>query len=557
MIAELSPNDDWSFHIRFAYNPAIVDAMRGTPGCSWSKVSRSWIGRYIYHDMTVAMLKKKELEIVEKPGVQTGLQAFKEREQELENAKKLDGSTCMALTNVPLDPHQAVGSAFLIVGERVLLADAVGLQKTATAINACLVLKKLRSIRKVLYVTLKSCVWQVRDEIHRFSNESAMVMDGVRDEREHIFERWMSGPDMFLVVNYEAIFHYQECFNRAMPDVIIADEVSRTKSWSSQTAKGLRKVKSRYFWAMGATPLENNFDEVFNILRIVNPELLGNLTNFKNYYAKIGYWGEIRGWHAERIKDFIQRIQPYIFKRTNQDIGREEPKTEIKHHWLEMSEEQKRVYNDLKTQSKQKISVGGLSYSMAITVLMKLRETCDFADLGDDTASGASVKLDELVKIVREAPEDDRVIIFTQWERAAERIRDRLSRENISHVVVSGKIKGQKRKAVVHDFQTLPIRALVATDCLSYGMNLQAANRMILFEPVYTASRTNQRVGRIRRHGQTRPITIHNLLCKNTVEEKIIQILARKQGYANLLFDPLGKNVKLTMDNLKSIILGA
>jgi SNF2 family DNA or RNA helicase len=558
MNAELKPRNRWTFHLIFPYSPKIVEAVRNTPGCSWSKVTYSWICRYIFYDLVIQTLKKLEMEIVVSEKVKEDCIQFKKDSEELEKVKLADGNECMELTKLKLDPHQRVGSTFLVCGERVLLADAVGLQKTSTALNACLMLKKLRDITHVLYVTINSCKWQVQQEIEKFTHEKAVVIDGTKAQREKQIQDWRYGGTMFLVVNYESIMTDVGAFSQAHPDIIIADEISKAKNFTSKTAKALRKIDSHYFWALGATPLENDFDEVFNILRLINPELLGNLTNFKTHYAKIGFWGEVKGWHIDRIKDFLTRIQPYILKRTNEDIGRELPTTTIKHHWVEMSHEQNKVYDDLKAKSKLTISVNGTTYSQMISVLTKLRETCDFSDLGDPLVKSTSTKLEELMSILREREQGDKFIIFTQWEQAAKRISTRLENENIKHVFVSGSVKGTKRQGVVKGFKEDPsIQALVTTDCLSYGMNLQEANRVIIFDLLYTPSGMTQRVGRIRRLGQTKAMTVHTLLCKNTVEERMLDILSRKSDYQSMLFDPFAKNVKLTMDDLKKIILSA
>jgi SNF2 family DNA or RNA helicase len=558
MKAEILPRDQFSFFIRFQYDMALIELVRSIPGCSWDKKSKCWIGRYIFYDMVTGALLKKGVEIIERPQANQALKAFHAFQGELENTKKLDGNDCFMLTKIKLDPHQCVGSAFLAIGERVLLADAVGLQKTATAINACLILKNLRDVKKVLYVTLNTLKFQVQEEIHKFTDERALVIDGSKDERAATFEQWEAGNTMFLIVNYEAIHSYFELFGRARPEIIIADEVSRAKNWQSKTSKALRKIPSRYFWAMGATPLENNFDEVFSILKIVNPELLGNRTNFINFYAKIGFFGEIKGWHTDRIKDFANRIQPYMLQRTNEDIGRTLPNTNVLHHWMELSQDQRRVYEDLKVKSKQTITVGDTTYSQMISVLVKLREACDFADLGDANASGASTKLEELMRIIKESKHDDKIIVFTQWLQAANRISDRLTRDKISHVLISGKVKGAERHDTLNHFKKMPsLKVLVTTDCLAWGINLQECNKMVIFDLLYTPSKMTQRVGRIRRYGQKREMTVHTLLCKNTVEEKMLDILSRKQGYSEMLFDPMAKNVKLSASDLKKIILSA
>jgi len=556
MNAELKVRDRYTFHLFFPYHAPTVEAIRNTPGCAWSKATYSWICRYIFYDLVINTLNKQGLDITEGNNFKNDLISFHNSEKELEKIKAIDGNECLELTKIKLDPHQKVGSTFMVVGEKVLLADAVGLQKTSTALNACLILKKVRDVKKVLYVTINSCKWQVQTEIERFTNQKSIVIDGTKEQRHNQFNRWRIGKDMFLITNYEAIYANINLFKNALPDIIIADEVSKAKNFMSKTAKALRRIESQYFWALGATPLENNFDEIFNILRLVNPELLGNLTNFKSYYAKLGFWNEIKGWHIDRIKDFIKRIQPYILKRTNEDVGRVLPKTDIKHHWMELTPEQRTVYENLKVQSTLTVSVNGTTYSQMISVLTRLRETCDFSDLGDHSAASVSSKLEALVDILKATPPGDKTIIFTQWEQAALRIGERLNKEKLAHIFVSGRVKGAHRQIAVKDFkEKSELGILLTTDCLSYGMNLQDANHIVIFDLLYTPSRMTQRVGRIRRLGQTKDMTIHTLLCRNTVEERMLDILARKQGYQDMLFDPFAKNVKLTMDDLKKIIL--
>src|SRR5208282_4821950 len=85
---------------------------------------------------------------------------------------------------IKLEHHQKVGSAFLCMAQRAILADAVGVQKTGAALNAALMMKQMRGLKKVIYFTLNSVKWQVRDEIHKFTNEEAIVIDGEVEERK-------------------------------------------------------------------------------------------------------------------------------------------------------------------------------------------------------------------------------------------------------------------------------------------------------------------------------------------------------------------------------------
>jgi SNF2 family DNA or RNA helicase len=564
---KLYARDNYSYFISFPYDKYLVEKLKSLPGCSWSKPSRAWIGRYIFKDIVIKELFEDPLiksgAFISKDETLDDYQAYKDFCLELDSLKVQDGSQFDALTIVDksikadeLGDHQKVGSAFMVVGERVLLADAVGLQKTTTALNACLILEKIRDVHKVIYFTLASLRWQVADEIVKFTGKKVIVVDGSKEERENRYDEWKRSDAMFLVCHYELLVHDSKLLTRLKPSIIIADEVSRVKNFRSKSAKTMARMSSRWFWALGATPLENDFDEIFAIMRVVNPEMLGPFNNFKTYFAKVNFWGAIEKWYPEKIKEFIKRISPFILRRTNEDIGRVLPPAEIIHHWLVMTKEQKALYASLKKDAKDKAEEEE-NYQALIASLVKIREVCDFPDLVDPSASVSSPKMDRLVKIVKELAGDEKVVVFTQWERAADRIRDRLEKEVIGTVFVSGRIKGPDRQDAVEAFlESKEKRVLVTTDCLAFGMNLQKANNMVIFDLLYNPAKMKQRVGRIKRPGQERSMKIHNLLCKDTVEESMIELLGKKQGMLDLLFDPDSERVKLTTDDLKKVLVG-
>jgi SNF2 family DNA or RNA helicase len=550
--------DDFSFFISFKYERDVIETLKKTPGCSWSKASHAWIGRYIFWEITLRALKEHG-EITKNEAI-PGLDGFTALCEELERVKHTETSEMEAYTLVdeskgmlPLGDHQKLGSAFLVVGERVLLADAVGLQKTTTALNACLMLEKIRGTKKVIYFTLASLRWQVRDEIIKFTGKSVDVIDGSKEEREAIYEKWKRNDSMFLVVHYESLVNDAVKLTRLKPDIIIADEVSRVKNFRAKSSKALTRMKTRWFWALGATPLENDFDEIFAIMRVLNPELLGTFGGFKAYFAKVNFWGRIEKWYPEKIKEFIRSISPFILRRTNEDIGRVLPGAEIIHHWLDMTEEQKTIYKSLKHDAKKKLEEEK-SFQSVIGSLTKIREVCDFPDLVNPGASITSPKMERVIEILKKTP-GEKTVIFTQWERAAFRIRDRLIEEGFDVTFVSGEIKGQDRQDVVEVFLDGSKEVLVTTDCLAFGMNLQKANNMIIFDLLFNPAKMKQRVGRIKRPGQELQMKIHNLMCKDTVEQSMVELLTKKQGFLDLLFDPDSQRVKLTTDDLKRVLV--
>ncbi|HEY2737072.1 MAG TPA: SNF2-related protein, partial [Thermoanaerobaculia bacterium] len=174
-----------------------------------------------------------------------------------------------------LYPYQREGMLHLAFGERALLADEMGLGKTIQAIAACVLLRRLRGIERVLVISPASLKGEWEEQIARFTDLPSRIISGTRAQRLRQYAESGDGT-FFHLANYEQILaDWNDIQNALAPDVIILDEAQRIKNWQSHTAQAVKRLRSPYAFVLTGTPLENRIDEIYSIVQFLDPTLFG------------------------------------------------------------------------------------------------------------------------------------------------------------------------------------------------------------------------------------------------------------------------------------------
>jgi superfamily II DNA or RNA helicase len=446
-------------------------------------------------------------------------------------------------TLVPLYPYQREGMVHLAFQERALLADEMGLGKTIQAIAACALLHRLGKVSRVLVVTPASLKTEWEEQIQRFTKLSYQLVFGPRRQRLSLY---LSAP-FFTVVNYEQMVRDALDVNvKLKPDTVILDEAQRIKNWNTKTAQAVKRLRSRYAFVLTGTPIENRIDEIYSLMDFLNPALLGPLFRFNREFYELDERGRPVGYR--NLDQLHAKIKPLMLRRRKTDVETELPERTVRTFFVPLSREQKDRYEEYYLQVARLASIAKRrpltqeESEKLLRLLAMMRMVCDTNYILDPNEK-ACPKLRELEKILEECREnsDVKVLVFAEWERMLELVRELCKKLGIGYALHTGSVPQRRRRAEILLFKSDPdCRVFLSTDSGSTGLNLQNASVVVNCDLPWNPARLEQRIARAWRKNQTRSVTVVNLVSEGTIEHRMLETLASKQALADGVLDLRG-----------------
>jgi len=453
------------------------------------------------------------------------------------------GAYPLSETTVPLFPYQREGMLHLAFTERALLADEMGLGKTIQAIAACALLHRLGQARRVLVVTPASLKGEWEEQIQRFTNLPCQIVYGGRAARLAAFER----PPFFTLVNYEqARADVLDLNSKLRPDIVILDEAQRIKTWNSQTAQSIKRLRSRYAFVLTGTPIENRIDELYSIIDFLDPTVLGPLFRFNREYYEFDDRGRPSAYR--NLDKLRATLRPSLLRRRKIDVENELPSRHDHQRYVALSENQRRLYAAHEQQvaalvaTAQRRALQPREQEKLLRELSIMRMLCDtpYILTGSDEDRDDCPKLRELDEVLAAALAEDgvKILIFSEWIRMLELIRGLLERRKIGHALHTGSVPQQARRTEILRFKSdADCRVFLCSESGGVGLNLQNASVVINCDLPWNPAKYEQRVARAWRKHQSRPVTVVNLIAENTIEHRMLSTLAAKQGLADGVLD--------------------
>ncbi|MGH7117684.1 MAG: DEAD/DEAH box helicase [Acetobacteraceae bacterium] len=470
------------------------------------------------------------------------------REQFL--AEVAAGSATLDLVRAKLLPYQVEGVLHLAFAERALLADEMGLGKTIQAIAAVVLLRRIRGIARVLVVLPASLKAEWEEQITRFTDLSVTIVAGSRADRL----RQYAAPTAFTLVNYEQVLIDRRDINHIVrPDVIILDEAQRIKNWQTKTAQAVKELESPYAFVLTGTPLENRIDEIYSIVQYLDPGILGPLFRFNRDFYTLDARG--RPVDYKNLGVLRERLAPVMLRRRKDEVAEQLPGRTLDTYFVTMTEEQRLRYQDYEAPAArlaaqaQRRPLTKEEFERLQQLLACMRMICDTPYILDP-ACRVSPKLDELEHVLADllADRERKIIIFSEWERMLELVRELVEEMGIDFAWHTGSVPQEKRRIAQKRFKSDPAcRLFLSTDCGSVGLNLQAASAVVNLDLPWNPARLEQRIARAWRKNQVRAVTVVNLVCEDSIEHRIMHLLVEKQDLADGVLDGRGDLAALTM----------
>jgi non-specific serine/threonine protein kinase len=371
------------------------------------------------------------------------------------------------------------------------------------------------------------------NEINKFTPELTYII--------HHGTSRKSNPESLLKYNivistYGTMRSDVEMFMRNEFDYVILDESQTIKNPTSKVAKAVQLLNCKNRIALSGTPMQNNTFDIFSQMNFLNPGMLGSKDFFKQEFAK-----PVDKFQDDETKQHLRKlIYPFLLRRTKEQVARDLPeKTEVT-LYCEMGKEQRSIYdayrNMYRSQILGTIETQGIQKSQFAILqgLMKLRQICDSpAILKDETAyDNHSVKLDELVRELTENIGSHKALVFSQFLGMLALIKQKLIEHNVKFQYFDGSYTAIQREQAIRDFQDNDECTvfLISLKAGGMGLNLTAADYVYIVDPWWNPAVEQQAIDRTHRIGQTKNIFAYRMICKDTVEEKIMTLKEKKNS---------------------------
>jgi superfamily II DNA/RNA helicase len=453
------------------------------------------------------------------------------------------GKRTLDIIKYPLYPYQQNGMLHLAFNERALLADDMGLGKTVQAIAACELLRRYKNITRVLIVATASLKTEWEEQIAKFADLPTILIQGTRANRLNQYQK----NSFFYLTNYEQIIADGADIQRLLtPDVIILDEAQRIKNWHTKTAIAIKQLKTRYAFVLTGTPLENRIDDIFSIVQFLDPHVFGPLFQFNRDFYNLDEKGRPIGYR--NLDELHKRLKPIMLRRHKNDVEGQLPKRTVNNYFVSMDDEQNCRYGEYQDKVTRLLFILKKRplYKEEHEKLQKwlgcMRMLCDTPFILDPICK-VSPKLIELNNILEELLSDNttKIIIFSEWERMLQLVRELLQKKRLDFSWHTGSVPQQKRRLEIKRFKTNPdCRLFLSTDSGGLGLNLQNANIVINLDLPWNPAKLEQRIARAWRKHQTRSVQVINLVSENTIEHRMLSLLAQKQELAKRVIEGAG-----------------
>ena len=456
------------------------------------------------------------------------LQLYKTNEPLSESEKQLISLRLSQRLHATLYPYQREGVLWLQQQRKnnhgCLLADEMGLGKTIQVIAH---LSCLNPNVRHLIIAPTSLIYNWQNEVLRFA---PLLM-----------------PQLTLVSFDMLRLHLDDYIHQSF-DTIIIDEAQAIKNRQTKKYQAVSQLHSSHRIILTGTPIENSIDELWSHLMILNPAIQG-------LYRRLQTMG-IPSIAEAYIALSAKLLKPFILRREKSQVLTDLPERTEKTIYIELSETERTIYNQVHTSILLALATGvsGRVTSIALEGLLRLRQACVSASLLPlhSLPSLTSTKLQTALSLIQTFQSEGRqVLVFSQFVSALHEMEQLLCQEGIRFVTLYGDT--HDRSTPVHQFQSdNTITAfLISLKAGGFGLNLTSADRVILLDDWWNPAVEDQAMSRAHRIGQQNNVLVLRLVCKDTVEEKILQLQDQKR----LTVDQFNaSNDKITLEEIKNLI---
>lgn len=434
-------------------------------------------------------------------------------------------------------PHQLKAAKTVIteMHGKAILADEVGLGKT---IEAGLVLKEYMVrglVKKALILVPSSLVSQWTKEL----NEKFLI-PAMAQKKEYM---WKQYDILVASIDTAKRSPHREIVLEEEYDMIIIDEAHKLKNSKSKNYEFVTQLNKKYCLLLTATPIQNEIKELFNLVSLLKPGLLGDLEKFQRNFVQ----GKRAAKNSDKLQALLQKV---MVRHLRKDGGLQFTKRHVYNLPIELTPEERDLYDSV-TQFVREMYQTNKGAASAFSLITLQREVCSsreatfhtlfnmYQQSGPNSTIGQEIyrlmgkikqvenhsKARKMLELIQKI--NDKVIVFTEYRATQDFLQMYLEEHGITSVPFRGGFSRSKKEWMTQLFETRA-QVLISTEAGGEGINLQFCNHVINYDLPWNPMRVEQRIGRVHRLGQTKDVHIYNLTTKGTIEEYILHLLYEK-----------------------------
>lgn len=441
-----------------------------------------------------------------------------------------------------LRPYQVAGYQWLNYLTEIkwggILADDMGLGKTVQALSFLEYYRSVHGNVKALVVCPTTLIYNWENELKKFTPKlTYRIHHGAARtrNREEIIDHDVT------ITTYGTLRSDIKLLMSVNFDYVTLDESQAIKNPASKVTKAACLLNAKNRLCMSGTPLQNNTFDVFAQMHFLNPGMLGTMEFFRQEFAiPIDKFGE-----QDRKEHLKKILYPFILRRTKEQVAKDLPEKQEMILWCEMEDEQRKIYdayrNDFRDKILGTIQEQGIQRSQLTILqgLMKLRQICDSPAIlnEEEKFENHSIKLEELSREIVENIGNHKALVFSQFLGMLALIRGKLDELGVKYEYFDGSTSAPDREKAIQSFQhDDEVRVfLISLKAGGVGLNLTAADYVYIVDPWWNPAVEQQAIDRTHRIGQTKNIFAYRMICKDTIEDKILLLQDKKRALAKEL----------------------
>ncbi len=462
-----------------------------------------------------------------------------------------------------LRPYQREGLGWLDFLERHhfggCLADDMGLGKTVQVL-AWLQARKERTKRPLpsLIVAPKSLTHNWKEEASHFT-PGLTTLEYVGTDRKRLRESFAQYD--IILTTYGSVRLDIDFLREFQFGVVALDEAQAIKNESSRTARSVRLLRADQRLALSGTPIENHVGELWSLFEFLNPGMFGRSSAFQTVIAAPPTVDM-----DEDSRSLISRaVRPFLLRRTKEEVLSDLPERSEQTVLCDMEPAQRKEYVELREHFRRTLLAGKSDEELhrdklgVLEMLLRLRQAaCHPALMDAERADEDCAKFDAFFPMLDDVLESGhKALVFSQFTRFLGLLRRRLDASSIPYGYLDGKTSTANRAKEVERFQNDPERKLflISLKAGGTGLNLTAADYVFLMDPWWNPAVEAQAIDRAHRIGQERNVFAYRMVCRDTVEERVLELQDRKRALASAILDADGSLVKdLTREDLEQLL---
>ena len=540
---KLQIQGNYSGFVSFEYDSKIVEVLRLLPLKVYDKNTTTW---EVPVDKILSIIKRLKGFEIELKGNLTLLEPKK---------VSLDLPENFQFKTTPFE-HQRAGVEYGLKYDKWFLGDEQGLGKTKQVIDIAVIRKLKLGYKHCLIVCgVNTLKWNWVNEIKIHSNEDAWILGqkftkkgsvriGSTNEKLNDLlhlENHSEDLPYFLITNIESFRdekiaeQISKLCKLGIINMCAADEMHKMKNPGIQQTKGFLKCLPECRIGMTGTPLMNSPLDLYVILRWLGYESHA-FYSFKKHYCVMGGYGGYEVVGYRNMEQLTAQINDIMLRRLKAEVLDLPEKTYVD-ELVEMSTKQSKLYDEIETGIKNELAMGTLDLSNPLSILTRLRQCTGYTGIVSDCIFESS-KLDRMEDLVEEAVSNNqKVILFSNWTQMTDIVQERLKQYNPA--VITGATNDSSRQEMVSKFQSdNSCKVIVGTiGAMGTGLTLTAGSVVIFLDEPWNRALFDQAVDRAHRIGAKSNITIYSLMCRDTIDERIHDLIYKKGIMSDAIID--------------------